>query len=198
LIISYFSLIFERSVVRSPVQLPPRGHLELLREPLRVLSTFPPPFSGPVGPLPPRGNGERWLNRHAWGQVRGPPGGVDGGVEGGVGGGSTAPAWRKSEVGGIVVNKDFRLILERSRGAPGARGGARGGRPQELKMLRNAAICSRRTTPLSMRCRLESNACAQKLSSHPQIARKRQQMSASRDETCELEQLLTSARRHLH
>ena len=36
-------------------------------------------------------------------------------------------------------------------------------------MLRNAPICSRRHSPMGMRYRLESNTCAQQLSSHPKI-----------------------------
>src|ERR1022692_5095941 len=81
----------------------------------------------------------------------------------------------KSEVGGIVDNKDFRLILERSleRSPPRlspkeGRGLGRGGaggcptlRPSALKMLENAPICSRRTSPMGMRYRLDSNTCAQ-------------------------------------
>jgi hypothetical protein len=46
-------------------------------------------------------------------------------------------------------------------------------------MLRNAPICSRRHSPMGMRYRLESNTCAQQLSSHPKINRKTEQMSAS-------------------
>jgi hypothetical protein len=65
------------------------------------------------------------------------------------------------------------------RGRTSARGGAPRGRerPQELKMLRNAPICSRRHSPMGMRYRLESNTCAQQLSSHPKINRKTEQMS---------------------
>ena len=45
-------------------------------------------------------------------------------------------------------------------------------------MLRNAPICSRRHSPMGMRYRLESNTCAQQLSSHPQVTRKTEQMLA--------------------
>jgi hypothetical protein len=62
---------------------------------------------------------------------------------------------------------------------PQSRRRADGGSPQELKMLRNAPICSRRHSPMGMRYRLESNTCAQQLSSHPKINRKTEQMSAS-------------------
>jgi hypothetical protein len=34
-------------------------------------------------------------------------------------------------------------------------------RKSALKVLRNAYICSRRTSPMCMRCHLESNTCAQ-------------------------------------
>jgi hypothetical protein len=44
-------------------------------------------------------------------------------------------------------------------------------------MLKNAYICSRRNSPICMRCHLESNACVQSRSS--QITRKMEQMLAS-------------------
>jgi hypothetical protein len=52
--------------------------------------------------------------------------------------------------------------LATARGSPGAPARPRDAPRSALKMLRkNAPICSRRTSPMSMRCRLESNACAQ-------------------------------------
>ena len=56
---------------------------------------------------------------------------------------------------------DLSGLLGENLGAGRGSRGRDGGSPQELKMLRNAYICSHRTSPTCMLCRFESNAYAQ-------------------------------------
>jgi len=70
-------------------------------------------------------------------------------------------------VAGMVAQLDF----------PQEGKGAALGETSALEMLRNVAECSHSTSPMGMRYLLESKACAPELSSHPQFARKAQQMS---------------------
>ena len=70
-------------------------------------------------------------------------------------------------VAGMVAQLDF---LQEGKGAAL-------GETSALEMLRNVAECSHSTSPMGMRYLLESKACAPELSSHPQLARKAQQMS---------------------
>src|ERR1039458_2062005 len=67
-----------------------------------------------------------------------------------------------------AIEEELERSLERSpprlghgEGSPGAPARPRDAPPSALKMLKNAPICSRRTSPMSMRCHLEANTCAQ-------------------------------------